>query len=111
MGCIPVMLREVLNGVPMSQPLDERLNWHAFAVLVSMDELARLHEILEAISPARRARMRRVLAKLWPRFLWTSVYGPYLGEDGKEDAFETTMQVLRRRVALMPPLPRTAFGE
>lgn len=105
------MLRETLYGIPMAAPLDERLDWRSFALLVSLDEVPRLHDVLAAVSPARRRRMRRALSKVWPRFLYTQLYGSYLGEDGREDAFETLVQVMRRRVALMAPLPRTVFED
>eukprot|EP00955_Chlamydomonas_euryale_P097115 365052-Chlamydomonas_euryale.AAC.46 len=48
--------------------------------------------------------MRRALSSVWPRMLWSSLYGSYLGErmgadastgSGGGDAFDTLMEVRR----------------
>ena len=39
------------------------------------------------------------MAAVWRRLLWTRLSGSYLGEDATSDAFETLMEVLRRRLA------------
>ena len=98
MGCIPVMLTETLDGVKIAQPLEERLKWDSFSVQVRLDEIPRLHKILGAISPARRVRMRVMMSRNWQRFLYTNMYGSYLGESGEMDAFETMIEVLRGRM-------------
>ena len=109
-GCIPVMLTATRYGggvVPMALPMEEhpQLTWADFAVLVSTDELGQLPAILARVSARERMRMRHALARVWRRFLWTRVYGSYLGEDAREDAFESLMDVLHARAAAMPPLP------
>lgn len=99
-GCIPIMLRSTLGGIPMAQPLDEVIDWKSFAVLVDIADLPKLHEILEEYPVERRHAMRRVMHGLWHRFLYTSIYRSYLGETGSNDAFETMMDVLRLRAKI-----------
>ena len=68
--------------------------------------MVRLCELLGNVTRAQRRRMRGVMARIWKRFLWSSIYGSYLGEErAGGDAFETLMDVFRTRVAAMPPLP------
>ena len=97
-GCIPIMLHTVL-GNPMSQPLDEVINWSSFAVLVGTDDIEHLHDILAEYTAERKHAMRKVMQSVWHRFLYTSIYGSYLNESGKDDAFETMLQVLESRVS------------
>ena len=109
-GCIPVMLKTAIMGpnrVPMAQPCEERLDWSTFSVMVDVDDVpGRLPDILGNVTRAQRRRMRGVMARIWKRFLWSSIYGSYLGEErAGGDAFETLMDVFRTRVAAMPPLP------
>ena len=108
-GCIPVMLTSAYiygeKQVPMALPLSERLDWSKFSVLVEMGQVQHLPAILANISTAKRIRMRRTLGKVWRRFVYSTIYAPYLGEDGQDDAFHTLMEVFAHRVASMPPLP------
>jgi len=109
-GCIPVMLKTAVLGdkrVPMAQPCEERLDLSTFAVLVDVDDVpTRLPDILDRVTHAKRRRMRAVMKRVFRRFLWSSIYGSYLGaDDGTGDAFETLIDVFRHRVAHMSPLP------
>ena len=112
-GCIPIMLTTTYVfgtvQVPMAMPLSERLDWSKFSVQISADQIFDLHNILGNITAAKRHRMRRTMSRIWRRFLYTSIYaptqGPYMQEDGKDDAFDTLMEVFAHRLSLMPPLP------
>jgi len=139
-GCIPVMLTDTRYGPAtrrgaapetlMAMPMEEHpeLDWSRFSVQVSLYDLSRLPLILSAISPKKRLEMRKAMAAIWPRFLWTQMHGrddllcewsggkevcnangalrgSYLGEDGSADAFESLVDILRLRVDAMPPLP------
>ena len=82
-GCIPVMLLSTVYGggkVPMALPLQEHpeLRWEEFAVGVHLDEVSRLPDILAAIRPHERMLLRRGLARVWRRMLYTGIYGSYL---------------------------------
>jgi hypothetical protein len=105
-GCIPVMLTSSAKGgqrIPMALPLEEHpaIDWASFSVLVDMEDLPQLHDILGRITHSDVRRMRHAMARVWHRFLWTTIYGSYLGEDTSEDAFETLMGVLRWRLPAM----------
>ena len=62
----------------------------------------RIPNICVLLSPPQVGKMRAALKEVWPRLLWTTLYdkahGPYLGEDGSQDAFHTIMQILAARV-------------
>jgi len=118
LGCIPVFFskREF-------RPFEEILDWDQFSLRVSKHEIPKLHEIIGNISSAKVVKMRRAMAQAWERLLFSS-YTPsheslgnlrdfgfspgmnaklpnitsYLGEDGRHDAFEGVMAVLRDRV-------------
>ena len=108
-GCIPVMLASLSPNsgraggrhVPMALPLEEHPavgGWTDFAILVDMDDLGSLHHRLAALSAADIRRLRAGLARVWRRFLWTGLYGSYLGEGPDQDAFETLVGVFRQRL-------------
>lgn len=113
MGCIPVMLTGTRYGegglevTPLGMPLYEHpeLNWALFSVQVTIHEVHLLPAKLRAIMPKERLRMRHELGRIWPRFLYSRMYGSYLGEDGSQDAFETLVDILRLRVRAMGPFP------
>ncbi len=109
-GCIPVMLKDTVYGggvVPLAAPLEEHpaLDWSEFSVGVTHSELKDLPAILGRITAHQRMKMRHALSRVWRRFLYTGIYGSYLGEDSGEDAFESLLEILRVRAAAMPPLP------
>ena len=96
--------------MPLARPLEEHpeLDWDSFAVFVEMEDIPRLHDILDAITPAELRRKRHAAGRAWRRLLWTQMYGSYLGESGEEDALETLMGVLRWR---LPGLGRASDEE
>ena len=102
-GCIPVMLVSTIKDgrrVPIGLPLEEHpdIHWRSFSILFDLEDMPRLPEILARVTPADQRRMRHEMRKVWPRLLYTSFFGSYLGEDGKHDAFEAFMTVLRWRL-------------
>ena len=56
-------------------------------------------QVLNNVSHARVVAMRRAMATVWERLLWTRAHGrPYLGESGERDAFASLVEVLRARL-------------
>ena len=86
--------------VPIGLPLEEHpgIHWRSFAVLLDLEDMPRLPEILGRVTRQDQRRMRHEMRKVWPRLLYTSFFGSYLGEDGSDDAFESFMTVLRWRL-------------
>lgn len=86
--------------VPIGLPLEEHpdIHWRSFAVLLDLEDMPRLPEILARVTRADLRRMRHEMSKVWRRLLYTSFFGSYLGEDGRADAFESFMTVLRWRL-------------
>eukprot|EP00899_Mesostigma_viride_P009494 jgi/Mesvir1/18546/Mv17064-RA.1 len=99
LGCIPVVFGSTRH-VAMANPLEEHpeILWESFSVQVHNEDIEHLDEILAAITPERLSQMRTALKEVWPRFLYTSIYGTYLGEDGSRDAFDALMVVMARRL-------------
>ncbi|KAG8463354.1 hypothetical protein KFE25_004865 [Diacronema lutheri] len=115
LGCIPVFFSR-----HEYRPLEEVIAWDEVSLRVSVEDVERLDEILAAVPAARVVRMRRAMAAVWERLLYSSYapsfetlgndfhefnFGPrrpnvtsYLGEDGSRDAFAGIMDVLRARV-------------
>ena len=92
-GCIPVFL------CPGEEPpFSEVLPWRNISLRLGPDDAAQLPRILSRIGPAQVVAMRLAMAAVWRRLLWTRLSGSYLGEDPSSDAFETLMEVLRRRL-------------
>ena len=119
-GCIPVWVHpgEVA-------PLDEALPWanvslHLQAGPCGIREscsgaMASLRAMLSRVSQRQVVAMRRAMAAVWPRLLWTRPFGSYLGEAGEADAFATLVEVLRLRLARTradggAALPRAGAG-
>ena len=101
-GCIPVF---VTGDVP---PFADVVSWEHVALSVELRHVPRLHELIGNLSHAQVVSMRRAMASVWPRMLWTSalqhgLFGrprqlrSYLGETGADDAFATLVQLLAKR--------------
>ena len=103
-GCIPVWVHpgEVA-------PLDEALPWANVSLHLQAGPcdttgscagaMASLRAMLARVSQRQLVAMRRAMAAMWPRLLWTRPFGSYLGETGEADAFATLVEVLRLRLA------------
>lgn len=67
--------------------------------MIDYNEIPTLHVRLAALTLRDVARKRAAMARMWPRLLYTGVYGSYLGEKpGGGDAFESLVDVLRLRL-------------
>ena len=109
MGCIPVLLNSSYYGpqaaVPIALPLEEILPWHLFGTVADVTHLDKLGAQLECLRPHVR-KLRSNLGRVWRTFLYSSMYGAYLGEERHgSDAFEGIMQVLKSRVRSNYTLP------
>ena len=100
-GCIPVFADSAERE---ARPFDEILPWGDFSISLSPgNDVKQLHLLLRNISDAHLRTMRRAMAQHWPRMLWSSVMaaagrGTYLGESVRQDAFQTLMDLLERRM-------------
>ncbi|KAG2483243.1 hypothetical protein HYH03_017900 [Edaphochlamys debaryana] len=90
LGCIPVCIADNVY-----EPFEPQTNWTEFAVRPSEADIPRLHEILEAIGPDELLRKQRALRCAAQHMVYSSIVGGLFGEDGRFDAFETTLEVLR----------------
>ena len=95
-GCIPVFVQDNTTAT-----LEELLPWEQFAVRVPEARVPHLHADLQQLlhKPGRVAALQRGLACVWPRFVYSTAFGAVAQEDGTDDAFESVMTVLRRRLA------------
>jgi hypothetical protein len=56
-----------------SQAFEEVLPYDKFSMRLPSEDIPRLEAILRGVSEDRRAAMRRELACVWPRLVWSSV--------------------------------------
>jgi len=91
LGCTPV-----LTTPGVYQPFEPEMNWDDFSVRVSDEELPRLPQILDAHKPTTEIMQRMACAARHLR--WSAFYGGSYGEDGRYDAFYTTMEIMRVRL-------------
>ncbi|GIL82050.1 hypothetical protein Vretifemale_10996, partial [Volvox reticuliferus] len=102
MGCAPVI---VADGV--AEPFEPALNWRDWGVRLAEEAIPRAHELLAAVLPelpTKQARMHCAAQHM----LYSTITGAVLGEDGRYDAFETTLEILRVRAA-HPDAPQEDF--
>ena len=74
------------------------MDWSEFSIPVREDEIPKLHKILESVS---QERIKHIQSKLWcasQHIFWGSIYGGLMEDDGRYDAFETTMEILRMKL-------------
>ncbi|KAG2448653.1 hypothetical protein HYH02_006010 [Chlamydomonas schloesseri] len=105
MGCIPVT---ITDGV--YQPFEPELPWADFSVPVPEADIPRLHEILEDLPPSQVEQMQSRLHCAAQHMFYSSSLGAIIGEDGRYDAFETIIEILRVRKA-HPDTPPEQYVE
>ena len=106
-GCIPIMMNSTVLrpfhdtrvNIPSRLPFEEVVDWSLFSTLADeyrVDEVGKQLECLAPLIP----QMRRAMSHTWTRLVWTRLHPhrTFLGESGKDDAFETLMQVLSSRI-------------
>lgn len=64
-GCVPVVIMDNVHAV-----LESVLDWSAFSLRVAEADVARLPELLQAVSPQQLAALQAGLAKVWHRFTY-----------------------------------------
>ncbi|GIL72460.1 hypothetical protein Vretifemale_2822 [Volvox reticuliferus] len=92
MGCVPVLLGDGLH-----QPFEPEVDWSQFAVRVPEEDIPHLHHVLEAIN---ESKIEELQGRLWcaaQHMYYSTTYGEVMGEDGRFDAFEMLMEILRMR--------------
>ncbi|KXZ45289.1 hypothetical protein GPECTOR_56g385 [Gonium pectorale] len=99
MGCVPVSIAD-----DVFEPFEPQIDWTRFALRPKEADIPRLHELIAAITPAQYAEMQTRLRCAAQHFFYSSIVGGLFGEDGRYDAFESTLEVLRVK-ALHPTAP------
>ncbi|KAK3254589.1 hypothetical protein CYMTET_36194 [Cymbomonas tetramitiformis] len=99
-GCIPVIIQDNIT-----QPFETELPYHLFSIRVAETDIPQLPAILDAVTPKQLELMQAALRCVWPRFMWSSVYGASGPETGADDAFATLLLGLRQRRDLQEGLP------
>jgi hypothetical protein len=99
-GCIPVFFRYVYQGGRrqiIHPPYEAIINWDQLAVIIAPEDVQNLDNILDAVHVTKK---RAHAWSVWRSLLFSSFYGPYLGEGTEEDALHAlylTLDVLRLR--------------
>ncbi|KAG2446120.1 hypothetical protein HXX76_000719 [Chlamydomonas incerta] len=94
MGCIPVTVTDHVH-----QPFEPEMEWARFSVPLREDDIPQLHHVLTGLraSPHTLAQMQVRLRCAAQHMYYSTTFGEIMGEDGRYDAFETLMEVLRVR--------------
>ena len=94
----------------MHQPFEPELDWRPWSVPVAEADIPRLHHILDAVGNATLEAMQDRLYCAAQHLYYSSTLGGLMGEDGRYDAFETLMEVLRMRRD-HPGVPPARYAE
>jgi hypothetical protein len=78
--------------------LGELIDWRAFSITLPAADVARVPEVLAAVTDERYREMQRQLACAAPRWLYSSVVGASAGEDGADDAVASLLDLLWLRL-------------
>ncbi|PNH04401.1 putative glucuronosyltransferase, partial [Tetrabaena socialis] len=92
MGCIPVTITDGLH-----QPFEPELRWGRFSVQLAERDIPYAHHILGALNGQDVKGIQGALRCAAQHMYFSSTFGEVTGDDGRYDAFETLMEVLRMR--------------
>ena len=105
MGCIPLTVTD-----HVLQPFEPEMRWSEFSLHLPEADIPRLHLVLEKLPPDKVAAMQARLRCAAQHLYYSSTFGSLFGEDGRYDAVETLLQILRVRAA-HPDLPPERYME
>ncbi|KAG2430414.1 hypothetical protein HXX76_009939 [Chlamydomonas incerta] len=105
MGCLPVCIAD-----DVYEPFEPQYNWTQFGVRPAESDIPQLHTMLESITPEQYTAKQRALRCAAQHFVYSSIVGGLFGEDGRYDAFETTLEVLRVK-AEHPDAPPESYRQ
>jgi hypothetical protein len=93
-GCVPVFVKE-----REAAPFQEVIDWTQISLKLEPKHVPIMYKVIANFSQDRIVGMRRAMGNVWMRLLWTAARRkPFLGETGRQDAFATLIEVLRRRL-------------
>ncbi|GIL43551.1 hypothetical protein Vafri_1253 [Volvox africanus] len=92
MGCVPVLI-----GDGVLQPFEPEIDWSKFSISVPEQDIPDLPQILNNVSSETLQDMQKRLKCAAQHMFYSSSLGAILGEDGRYDAFETIIEILRVR--------------
>eukprot|EP00798_Chlamydomonas_sp_ICE-L_P024846 gene24846-10500_t len=92
-GCVPLLI-----GDYVLQPFEPELDWTRFSVTVAQADIPQLHDILGAVTDEQHTAMKRNLRCAGEHLSFSSFIGGFKWEDGRYDAYETVMEILRVRL-------------
>ncbi|KAG2498002.1 hypothetical protein HYH03_004261 [Edaphochlamys debaryana] len=92
MGCVPVTVTDHVY-----QPFQPEINWSDFSVHVPEADIPRMHDILAAINFTDYIYLQAGARCAAQHLYYSTTFGEVMGEDGRFDAFETLMEILRMR--------------
>jgi len=92
-GCVPLVI-----GDHMYQPYEPQIDWPSFSVRVAQTDIPHLHEVLEGMSEQKYAALKARLRCAAQHLMYSTFVGGFMQEDGRYDAFETLMWILRMRL-------------
>ncbi|KAG2423974.1 hypothetical protein HXX76_014913 [Chlamydomonas incerta] len=97
-GCMPVVVSD-----DVLQPFEPEMDWAGFGLRVPHADIPRLHALLEEAEAEEGGAALAARADSLPcaaqHLFWSGVSGAFMQEDGRWDAFEFTLEILRMQQA------------
>ncbi|KAG2486864.1 hypothetical protein HYH03_014547 [Edaphochlamys debaryana] len=90
LGCLPVIASD-----HVLQPFEPELPWGQFALRIAQADIPTLHEALGAVDAAAYQRMQDAARCAAQHLVFSSLSGAFMQEDGRWDAFEMILEILR----------------
>ncbi|GIL98165.1 hypothetical protein Vretimale_3596, partial [Volvox reticuliferus] len=89
-GCLPLIISD-----SVMQPFEPEMDWDLFGLRVRHEDIPRLHELLAAFSEEDLERKRAALRCAAQHMVFSTIGGALMQEDGRWDAFEFILEILR----------------
>ncbi|KXZ52297.1 hypothetical protein GPECTOR_10g929 [Gonium pectorale] len=94
MGCLPLVVSD-----SVMQPFEPEMDWGAFSLRLPQQDIPQLHSRLQAVEAEGGVEARQAaLLCAAQHLVYSGSGGAFMGEDGRWDAFEFILEVLRMRV-------------
>ncbi|GIL89839.1 hypothetical protein Vretifemale_17534, partial [Volvox reticuliferus] len=90
MGCLPLVISDLVM-----QPFEPEMDWEAFSMRVAQSDVPGMHTSLDAVDDMVYDRMQAAVQCAAQHLLYSSSNGAVMQEDGRWDAFETILEILR----------------
>ncbi|KAG2491598.1 hypothetical protein HYH03_010164 [Edaphochlamys debaryana] len=89
-GCLPLVISD-----DVMQPFEPEMDWSQFSIRVAHADIPGLHEVLGGVGEAKYQRMQDAARCAAQHMIFSTMSGSFMQEDGRWDAFEFILEILR----------------